>query len=201
MNGNIETIFANNMETEYANDNVAAVWGRATFGPMRLMQLTSRGRVGERSIAPICREIFGPDMVCHTSYTNPILVPEHWSFDALLQWADLVEPDPYGVSQLDPDDPESYIKLEVKTNTLDQSNRFQVNNVRLDEWDYLLLLGVTPDSLAFLILTQDEVRERTLTNMASTADGNFKLMIRYDETQDISELGDALADMVDSYRR
>lgn len=189
------------MEDEYEQDAVVSNWSHSTFGHMRIMQLTSRGRVGERSLPEILEYFYAKDeLVCETSYTNEALVPHHHSYDALLQWADLFEPDENGEVMLDRYSPNSYVKLEIKTATQGSAKNFQVNNIRLDDWDYLLLLAIQPEDATFALLSQEEVSNNcTLTNMASTADGNYKLTLKLNETSEIEDLGIQIHDMLESW--
>ncbi len=84
--------------------------------------------------------------------------------------------------------------FEVKTASEDVSGNFQFNHIRLDrQYDYLLCLGIAPDSVWFNVWRKGELAEGkagTLVRMAEGQSVTFKLTKRLDSMRPIEELPD-----------
>ncbi len=70
-------------------------------------------------------------------------------------------------------------KFEVKMATEDQTGSFQFNHIRYDyKYDYLICVGITPDSILFAIFTKAEVvtgKAGSLVSMGRGQNSSFKL--------------------------
>ena len=84
------------------------------------------------------------------------------------------------------------LRFEVKTASLGANGTFQFNHVRLDrQYDYLLCVGVCPQSVVFNMWRKGEVAENragTLVRMAEGQAVTYKLTKRLDDMMDIAEL-------------
>ena len=76
--------------------------------------------------------------------------------------------------------------FEVKVATQDTEKSFQFNGIRLDrEFSHLLCLGITPDSLFYLIVGREKLpsREYPLASMAKGTNSTFKLTRKTSQMQ------------------
>ena len=84
------------------------------------------------------------------------------------------------------------LRFEVKTASLGASGTFQFNHVRLDrQYDYLLCLGVCPQSVVFNMWRKGMVAENragTLVRMAEGQAVTYKLTKRLDDMMEITDL-------------
>ena len=84
------------------------------------------------------------------------------------------------------------MRFEVKTASEDTGGKFQFNHIRYDrKYDYLLCLGVQPESLMFGIWSKGDVAESKAGSMVRMAEGQsvtFKLTKGQGEMRPIEEL-------------
>lgn len=79
-------------------------------------------------------------------------------------------------------------KLEVKMASEDVSGNFQFNGIRYDtRYDFLCVLGVSPDAVMFNVYTRAELLNMTLVSMQKGANASYKLTRKKSELRDLSE--------------
>lgn len=67
------------------------------------------------------------------------------------------------------------VKIEVKTATEDVSGNHQFNGLKKNiDYDYAVLLGITPDNFLFKIVSREELCDRMTTNMSKNVQGSYK---------------------------
>lgn len=70
-------------------------------------------------------------------------------------------------------------RFEVKAASMDVNGSFQFNGIRYDKkYTHLFLMGITPNSLHFLIVPKNNLDTYTLTPMAKRTNSAFKLSRR-----------------------
>ena len=83
-------------------------------------------------------------------------------------------------------------KFEIKLASEDITGHFQFNHIRYDsKYDYLICIGVTPDSLRFDIWDKGEVttgKAGNLVSMGKNQNSSFKLTKRVGQLKIINEL-------------
>ena len=83
------------------------------------------------------------------------------------------------------------VKFELKTATEDVSGNFQFNHVRYHrEYDALICLGISPDSIGFDAWTAADVKTNKagrLVSMEKGANASFKLTKRNDQLRSIND--------------
>ena len=93
-------------------------------------------------------------------------------------------------------------RFEIKTASLGANGTFQFNHVRLDRgYDYLLCLGVCPQTLVFNMWRKGEVAENRAGNLVRMAEGQavtYKITKRPGDMRPIEELPDLLHSMSDT---
>lgn len=78
---------------------------------------------------------------------------------------------------------------EVKTATLDKSNNFQFNSIRYDtKYEYLFLLGISPNDIVFQIYSKNEVVYLKLVPMAKGSNATFKHTINFKKMISINKI-------------
>lgn len=90
--------------------------------------------------------------------------------------------------------------FEVKLASEDVNGALQFNHIRYDsKYDYLICLGVTPDSLVFDAWSKADVvtgRAGNLVTMGKNQNASFKLTKKVGALRPIGELGDCIAAIV-----
>lgn len=103
----------------------------------------------------------------------------------------------FGVSRLgDYDLKIEESKFEVKMATEDQTGNFQFNHIRYDyKYHYLICVGITPDSILFIIYTKADIatgKAGSLVSMGRGQNSSFKLTKPKSTLYPISGLKDKL---------
>jgi len=87
-------------------------------------------------------------------------------------------------------------KFEVKMATEDLTGHFQFNHIRYDyKYDFILCIGLTPDSILFEIYTKADVatgKAGSLVSMGRGQNSSFKLTKPKNTLKPISELNESL---------
>jgi len=87
-------------------------------------------------------------------------------------------------------------KFEIKMATEDLTGNFQFNHIRYDyKYDFVLCLGVSPDSILFEIYTKSDIiigKAGNLVSMGRGQNSSFKLTKPKNTLRPISEFKDKL---------
>ena len=79
-------------------------------------------------------------------------------------------------------------KLEVKMASEDVSDKFQFNGIRYDtRYDFLCVLGISPDEVSFNIYPRAELLSLPLAPMQKGANASYKLTRKKSELLDLAE--------------
>ena len=96
-------------------------------------------------------------------------------------------------------------RFEVKTASLGANGTFQFNHVRLDrQYEYLLCLGICPNSIVFNMWRKGEVAEGKAGSLIRMAEGQavtYKLTKRLDAMESIDRLPHLIREIAASGRR
>lgn len=168
------------------------IWVGAKFELIRLISLTHRGDVGEKFFQEYCNTKI--EYACVSSFTDNTLVPTHFCYDSLVfTYSSFYQCAGFSIEE----QREIGIKVEVKTASLSKNDVFQFDNIRNDGWEFVVLIGIYPNNIGFRILSNTDVfYNRTMCEMASTAEGNQKLVLKSTEMKDIDLLDDVFDDTI-----
>jgi len=138
-----------------------AKWDNSLFEDIKNMPTSDKGDVGEEFIFELCKKL-----IDKKTQRNPNTRDE-WDVKVLGQ------------------------RIEVKTATEDTSGSFQFNGIRYHRiYDFLLVLGVSPNNIYFNIYTGADVKAQKIGNLVSMekgAVGSQKLTRKKSQLYDISK--------------
>ena len=141
-------------------------WDSSSFGFIKSLPTSNIGEVGEEFIFEMCVKLIDKE-----TERNPHARDE------------------YDVKILKK-------KVEVKTATEDTSGSFQFNGIRYHrKYDYLLVLGISPENIYFNFYTGSDVKSQKIGNLVSMekgAVGSQKLTRKKSQLHDISRFKEIL---------
>ena len=117
-------------------------WDGSTFGFIKRLPTSNIGEIGEEFILELCKMFID---------NNAELNPK--------------SRDEFDIKILNK-------KVEIKTATEDTSGSFQFNGIRYHrKYDYLLVLGISPDTIYFNFYTAADVKSQKIGNLVSMEKG------------------------------
>ncbi len=91
-------------------------------------------------------------------------------------------------------------QFEIKTASLGANGTFQFNHVRLDRrYDFLLCLGICPQSIVFNVWRKGEVAENKAGSLVRMAEGQavtYKITKKPDDMVDVADMPEHLATLL-----
>jgi len=141
-------------------------WNEGDYKDIKILPNTKVGDVGEVFIVKLCEEL-------NIDYEFP-----------LNKKGEHARTSPWDIKI-------NGITFELKTATEDVHGSFQFNHIRYHrDYDAILCLGVSPNSLQFNLWTKSDVATKkagTLVSMEKNANASYKLTKRKNQLFDISE--------------